>query len=289
MNYLSRHEQWNSKLFRVVNSALCSILAYLTILFIGAGVKAYVGTFFNIKTLLYFFDSIPIEDIENPWYLRSVVLVYSSGIIASIVVGLLGLSLFHVLKRLNFPFVIFFLWLYFWAVVVLSSQGLLALLGLEEYQSPYFNNLVVVLAWLRVPKYLAYFLAPVSVAFLILSCYFSTRPFISLAYSYGKVNKLRGRRKYFFETAVVPFIITALFVTALIFPEKFTYVNLIYVLYGLLAMIISWYLLYFLNIDRESVFRNVGLQKFSPFIVLLFCVVITLILWKLTTAIKISL
>ncbi|MCO5280055.1 MAG: hypothetical protein M9931_03240 [Chitinophagales bacterium] len=286
MEYLSKQEQWDSKFFRVLNSALCSIIAYLLVLFVCGAAKTYTGTFYDIKSTLYFFDSVPFSDNVATWYLKNVVIVYSSGIIAVVILGLLGLSLFHTLKRFDFPFSLFFLWLYFWASVILCAQGALALLGLEKYESPYYNNLVIVLAWLRVPQLLAYILVPASIALLTLSCYYSIRPFISMAYSYGKVNKLVRRRKYFFEIAGIPFIISALFVTAAIFPEHFTYVNIFYVLYGAISIVISWYLLFFRDVDREGVFKNFKLQKFNLFIAIFFCVVIALVLWKLDGGIK---
>lgn len=288
MDHLSGREQWNSKFFRVVNSALCSALAYLSVLFSCGATKSFTETLFQIKSNLMFYESFPVTNEPGVWYLKNILIIFTSGVLASLVLGLFGLFFFHRIKRFNIPFVLYFLWLYVWAIAMFCAQGLLALLGLEEYYSPYFNNFVVVLAWLRFPKILAYFLVPLSVAALTFLCFFSTRPFISVAYSYGKVNKLQKRRKFFFETAMVPFVMSALFVTALIFPEPFTFTNLIYVGYAALAMIISWYLLFYIDVDREGIFRNEALQKFNSFIVLIFVLVLVVIHWKLQYGIKIG-
>jgi hypothetical protein len=288
MEHLSGREQWDSKLFRVVNSAICSALAYLSVLFTCGATKSFTESLFQIKSNLMFYESFPVANEPDVWYLKNILIIFSSGILASVILGLLGLFLFHRLKEFNIPIVMYFLWLYVWAIAMFCAQGLLALLGLEEYYSPYFNNFVVALAWLRFPKILAYVLVPLSLAALTFLCFFSTRPFISVSYSYGKVNKLQKRRKFFFETAMVPFAISAMFVTALIFPEPFTYTNLIYVGYAALAMIISWYLLFYVDVDREGIFRNEALQKFNLFIVIMFALAIGAIYWKLQYGIKIG-
>lgn len=288
MEHITGREQWVGKFFRVLNSAVCSAMAYLVVLFTCGATKSFVEKLYDIKSKLVFYESFPISKETDIWYLKNIVIVFSSGILASVVVGLLGLLVFHRLKHFNIPSAIFFLWLYVWAIAMFCAQGLLALLGLEEYYSPYFNNLVIVLAWLHVPKIFAYILMPLSIGLLTFLCFFSTRPFISMAYSYGKVNKLEKRRKYFVEVAVVPFIISALFVTALILPEPFTYTNLIYVGYGALGIVISWYLLFYVDVDREGVFRNEALQRFNLFIVLMFALVMAAIYWKLYDGIKVG-
>ncbi|MCS6819521.1 MAG: hypothetical protein NZ522_06165 [Chitinophagales bacterium] len=284
----SGRELWSSKFFRITNSAVSSFLALLLAILVCGVAKAFFMKTFGIKSHLTFYDAFPVTSDPNVWYLKNVLIIYSSGIIATLLLGLAGLYLFHNLKRYDLSFSVFFIWLYVWALNIFCSQALLALLGLEEYYSPYFNNLVVVLAWLRFPKILAYLLVPISIGVLtFLSIYF-IRPFISMAYSYGKVNKLNRRRKYFFETAMVPLFISSLFVVAILVPEPFTYTGLIYIGYGLLSMIIGWYMLFYVDIDRENMFRQKALQKFSFTLFGMLVIFLVLIHWKLQYGIKIS-
>jgi hypothetical protein len=288
MENQSGKEPWHSKFFRVLNSSLCSALAYLTVLFTCGAAKSFTETLFHIRSNLLYYESFPIVNDPNDWYLKNILIIFSSGIMASFLVGWLGLFSFHRLKGLDIPISLYFLWLFVWGSAMFCAQGLLALLGLEEYYSPYFNNFVIMLAWLGFPKILAYFLVPVSVAVLTVLSFFSTKPFISIAFSYGKVNKLEKRRGFFFETAMVPFFISALFVTGLIVPEPFTYTHLIYVAYAALSMIIGWYLLFYIDVNRETIFRNHALQKVNLLIIILFVFAIAAIYWKLQYGIHIG-
>lgn len=288
MNIYSKQEQWHSKLFRVLNSAACSILAYLTVLFVSGLAKALFTAAYGIKFNLQFFDSYPIVSTSGVFYLENTASIYSSGIVAVFFTGLLSFLLFNLLKKFDATFVIYFMWLATWSVIIFCSQALLVLLGMYDLNSVYYNNLVVVFTQINLPQSLAYILFPLSVILLTIVSIYSSKCFLRLAYSFRKVNKLKRRRKFFSEIVILPFLISSLFVTTMIFPEKFVYINLVYIGYGAWGILSSWILLFYIYLDKEKLNRNTSLQKFNLFVVLMFILAMTIIYWKLDSGITIE-
>jgi hypothetical protein len=276
------HEKWYDKLFRILNSAICFSSAYLLINYLHWVVVALAGKLFKFDGFIYYHG---VKFILNGhrWDKLNVFIIYTAGPLFALIFGLLSIYLYSKFKRIKNIINIFFLWSFIIGVSIFLSQSVIASIGLNEYLSPYYTDFAIAFAWARIPRLLVY---AINLPFAVMLLYFavnSARPFMVFAYSYTKVNKLQRRRKYFFEVAILPFIIGSIITTIAIFPVSSTsyslniFVHATYLLIIAIIMFIAWYALQYIEVMKDEVIKYKNLQSLSSFGVFFFIILVIFI------------
>jgi len=254
-------EQWYDKLGRIFNSTLCFSLAYAIITYGGFFAMSIVGKFFRFDANLYYFG---IRFLLNghKWSKFKVSVIYSTYPVFALLFGLAMLYVFDRTKRKPAVANVFLLWAFVIGTSFFTAQGIIASLGANEFNSPFYQNFAVVNAWWFLPVPLVY---ATNIFFAALLLYFSInypKLFLSFSYSFSKVNKSSRRRRYFLETAVVPFILGAAVTTAITFPMNI-FIHGVYLLVIGVSLLISWVALFYLEIMKDDVLKYKTLQKLS--------------------------
>ncbi len=254
-------EQWYDKLVRIVNSTICFTLAYSLITFGGFFSMALVGKFFKFDANIYYFGIRFLLN-GNRWSKFKVTTIYSTYPLFALLFGLAMLYFYDKIKRKPSLVNVFFVWCFVIGTSIFAAQGLLASLGANEFNSPFYQNFAVVYAWWFLPAPFVYAMNILFIAFLL---YFSInypKLFLSFSYSFSKVNKSSRRRRYFLETAVLPFILGGIATTVLTFPMNI-FVHAIYLLIIGVSLLISWIALFYLEILKDDVLKYKVLQQFG--------------------------
>lgn len=269
-------EGWFSKLSRVLNSAVCFSIAYIFFMEGYWVATALVGNFFKMDAFVYYYD-VKLMLHEQEWFLKNVILIFSAGPLFSLVFGLLCLYLYNKLKAVTQPFSLILLWGYVIGVSMFCGQSLIASLGANQYNSPYYTGLSVVFAWLYFPMALIYLL---NVPFVLLLTFFAvnTGPlFLRMSYSYTKVNKLSRRRSFLLEIAIAPFIVAAAVTTGITFP-KGIFLHSTYIFAVAVFVFIMWYSMAYIEIMKDDVLKHKWLQTLNPYIIFVMVVFIALVI-----------
>jgi hypothetical protein len=254
-------ENATSKLKRIINSAACFVAAYVVITHGHFLMTAVVAKIFKYHSIVYYYGIRWMTNGER-WTKASVTVVFLAGPLSALLFGLLCLYMYDKIRSIKSIINLFFIWAFVIGTSLFCSQNIIASLGMNEYNSPYYQNFAVLYAWWRIPLPLAY-LANIPFAMLLL--YFGvnySKLFLLFAYSYTKVNKLSRKRKYFFETAIIPFLIGAVVTTIVTFPMNI-FVHGIYLLVIAVALVVSFLSISFLDIMRDEVLRYKNLQEVS--------------------------
>ncbi len=260
-------EQWSDKLIRIINSTVCFTLAYAVINFGGFFSMAMVGKFFGMAANIYYFG-IRFMLNGNKWTKMKVSLIYSAYPVFALLFGLAMLYIFDRIKRKPALLNVFLVWAFVIGTSIFTAQGIIASVGVSEFNSPFYQNFAVVFSWWFLP---AHFVYATNVLFAVLLLFFSVnypKLFLSFSYSFSKVNKSSRRRRYFLETAIVPFILGALLTTAILFDKTalaryHIFVHIIYLMIIGISLLISWVALLYLEILKDDVLKYKVLQSFG--------------------------
>jgi hypothetical protein len=162
-----------------------------------------------------------------------------------------------------------------------SGQFVIAALGAQEFNSPFFQNLTVAFAWIYMPLIFIYLLTIPALALMGFLATRVSKPFLSLSYSYSKVNKPPRRRKYFLETVIAPCILGSLAVLAFTFPLN-VYINLVYILMIIISISIAFVIIPSQELQIDEVLRYKKLQEINVSIVIFWGILLLLFLltWK---------
>ncbi len=273
-------EKWYSKLFRILNSAICFSIAYIVVTYSSWFVMGLVGKLFKFNSFVYYYG---IKYMLNgqEWTTLKVTAIYSVAPFFALFFGILSFYLFDKLKKIRILLNLFFLWGFVIGTSVFCAQGIIMSLGIGEYLSPFYQNFTVVMAWWHIPAPVVYLL---TIPFMILLAYFATnyaRPFLLFAYSYSKVMSESKRKRYFIETAFVPFIIGTLIVTGVTYPMNI-FVHAVHIFAIGAALVISWLALTYRDVQRDDILRYSSLQDLSAvFLAILFMLVLAVVVgWK---------
>jgi len=275
-------EEWQSRAARTLNSTACFSLAYVIItylLWISTGLG---GKLYKLDSFVYYYG---IKFILNghAWNKLQVVFVYASGPAFILFAALFALFLYKRLKHIRSVLNVFFLWVFVIGISIFLSQFFIASLGLYHYNSIYYQSLAVSFAWLGIPVYVVYTLNVFVVLIIIYLGVNCARPFLVFSFSYSKVNNLVRRRRYFFETALVPFILGSLISIIAVFPKDLNAKNilillasthLIYFLVTGAILTIGWLSLAYVEMSKPELVRYKSLQ--TPNVVI---IVFTVISW----------
>ncbi len=269
MEFSSGREKWNSKLFRIVNSAMAYGIAYVLLqsgyfLITAAAANSY--GIISTVTFHSFTYSSPIQD----WFKKSVVLSYSSGLLFLLMSAAIGLLVYWFTKKYDSPLRLIFLWLAVLGITMSGAEVLNGALGLSDFHSPFYQGFAIAMAWLYVQPIIAFVAAAFFLFSILASGVLFTRLFLQNAYSYRKVEKLKNRRKYFVEIAMVPALIGLMYETVLVFPEKYIFCLVTHLVYVVVFVVSGWYILFYVSMHYDDVNRQHSLQKISIVLLLLF-------------------
>ena len=261
-------EKWLSKLFRILNSAFCFASVYLALHYLHWVIVAVSGTAFDLNAFLYY-HGVKFLMNGHPWDKEMVVLTYVGAPIIMLALGLFAMATYSRTKYLASIANVFLLWTYVIGVGFFLSQAAISSVGVNAQLSAFYIDWAPVFVWLNVPAIAVYAL---NIPFVFLMFYFganTSMPFMRLAYSSTKINKVERRQKYFAETVILPFIIGALLVLAVGFPMGVTAFRENFIVHGIYLLVIAamlvvgWVSLAYLNINRDDLVRYKNLQVLS--------------------------
>jgi hypothetical protein len=150
----SNTEQWNSKLFRVVNSALCFAMAYALFNYIYWFAMVFAAKYYRCDSFIYYYG-VKIVLSSSLWNLNKVTLIYAAGPIACLLFGLVCIIIYRAMRHLPTLLNVFWVWGFVIGTGIFLAQSAIIWLGLYNYGSPYYQGLAVVLSWWRVPVWIA--------------------------------------------------------------------------------------------------------------------------------------
>ncbi len=275
-------EEWQSRAARTLNSTACFSLAYVLITYLLWFATGFIGKLYKLDSFVYYYG---IKFLLNghAWNKAKVTVVYSSGPVFVLLAALLALYLYvrgrHIRSILN----VFLLWVFIIGISVFMSQFIMAAMGIRHYTSIYYQGLAVCFTWLKVPMFVVYVLNAIVLLLIIYAGVNCARPFLQFSFSYSKVNNLVRRRKYFFETALVPFIVGSLATVIAIFPKELSAKNILVLLGAThivyLAVIgvilgIAWLSMAYIEMGKQELGRYKTLQ--TPNVV---AIVVMIVSW----------
>lgn len=275
-------ETWISKVFRIVNSIICFILAFISVNYLSWFAMAFVGKFFKCDAIVYSYGIkfITPVDPELFWNKIKIILIFSTPVLFPLLFGLACLYIYDKTKGIKSVLNLYLAWGFMIGTITFATQNVIASLGLGQVNSEYYRNLAVVYSWLRIPIPLVYIL---NIPFAIVFLYFSkhaVRPFLLFAYSFTKVNKLSRRRKYYIETMALPFILGSIIVLCLKFYVGLIHDMFIILLYFVgmgISMLYGIYSLGETEIMKDEVLKYKSLQEANYFLPVLLIVVCGLV------------
>ena len=273
--HLNKSEKTESKLSRILNSTFSFVIAYLFVNFGYNFFTAISCRAFGMNARMYFYG-VHIHTLGQTWSTKRILFVYSAGFMFCFFLGIISIYLYNKFRKKSLVINLLFLWLAVISISTVIAQSIIGCLGISDYTSPFYQNLAVVYAWLRVPIFLSYvFLVPF-VLLLLLLAKIMAREFISFTYSFSKISKRKKRQSYFLSVALLPAIIGSLGVLGIIalYYEMFNYLYITIVNLGVIvfAAILSMVFLLKTEISPDDLVRYKNLQSISLplFLMLLF-------------------
>lgn len=261
-------EEWQSRVSRTVNSTACFSLTYVIITYLLWFAMGITGKLYKFDSLIYYYGITFILN-SHAWSPLKVASVYCAGPFSILIIALLGIYLFGKMKKIKTILNLFFLWLFIVGMGIFLSQFIIAALGIYKYHSLYYQGLAVSFAWLKIPVSIVYALNALALVFVVYIGVNCARPFLAFSYSYSKVNSHARRRKYFFEIALVPYILGSLITIIAIFPKDWSAKNvlillasthLIYIAAIGIILAIGYLSLAYLEITKQELVRYKSLQ-----------------------------
>ena len=248
------------------------IIAYLLIMFLFSVTTGLIGKLFGFDPNISI-TGVKFDLGSHKWDRLSVFVVYSFGAFFTLGLGVLFYYAFSQFKsKINLANLVF-LWGAVIAFSIVAAQGLLPCLEPDEQKACY-TNLTVVFAWFSFPLFILYLLCFFFFAFLVLFSIYTSKPFLSLSYSFSKVSKTDRKRKFYFETVIIPYVVSCTLIQMYMhytYPvENFRVLNLIYMVCIGISLSVSFLVININDIRSEEVLRYKNLQTVSPVLFILF-------------------
>lgn len=268
----NKSEKITSKGARIINSVMAFIIAYLIVMFLFSVVTGLIGKIFGFDSNISI-AGVKFDLGSHKWDRWSVFVVYSIGTFFTVMLGVFFYYTFFQFKsRPNLANLVF-LWGSVIAFSIVAAQGLLPSLEPNDPRACY-TNLTVVFAWFSTPLFALYILGFVFFAFLAFFSIYTSKHFLALSYTFSKVSKTSRKRKYYFETVIIPYLISCTLLLVYIhytYPaENFRVLNLIYMLCIGVSITVSFLVININDIRSEEVLRYKKLQTVSPVLFILF-------------------
>lgn len=282
----SKSEKNISKAGRIFNSTVAYICTYAIFDYVYFLAPALMAKVFNFSATVYFYGN-RFDLKGQEWTRLKITFVFISGLIAGLLLTGVCTFLFSKYKGKGILITLLTLWGSVVGCAFFCAQGMIANLGANVSLSPFYHHLSVVYSWFYTPDPIVYLFSIPFFALLVFVGYYVGKPFLSLSYSYSKVNKPSRKRKYFLETAIVPFILGSLLILIFIllvydndsqsgnnWLNKFlqlTTLNFAFI-FILLLMALAW--THVQDISVDSVLRLKTLQTPNLFLVGVLAIVV---------------
>jgi hypothetical protein len=273
-------EKWHERLSRVINSTACFSVAYILLTYLfwfGMGVAGLIARF---DSFIYYYGIKIILNDQN-WSKLKVSFIFFAGPGLCLGLGLLCLFLFNRLKKFNNAINIFLLWMFVIGTTMFTSETVVATLGTHHYASPYYKGFAVIFSWWHLPRPVVYLFALPLLFLFLFFCVKYAKPFVITAFSYSKVNTEGRRKRYFIETAIIPFILGAVVTSVVTYPMNLE-IHAIYITMIALSMLIGWFSLTYIKVSKEELVRYEAMKTLNPFFLFLLLMAISLVFigWK---------
>jgi hypothetical protein len=261
-------EKLDSKLSRIVNSTFAFASAFVILMGGYYLVTALMAKLFGFDATAYYFG-VKLYKNKLSWGRLNISFIYGVGTLFLLVTGLFSTYLFYKFKHKMYVLLLIPLWGMVIGGSMFAAQGIIIALGEGEYNSPFYQNLSVVASWLRLPLVICYLMGiPFLLAGIVFSLFYA-KPFMTLAYSYSKVNNTKRKNKFFLETMLLPYLLGSIIVLIFTFPLNI-WITLVYLVCIGLSLITSFFVLRFQSIKMDEVLRYKNLQIVNLPVVILF-------------------
>lgn len=260
----NKKEKNSSKAGRLLNSAMAFVIAYLGILSLLCLSTALVGRIVGFDPQIYFYG-IKFALGRHRWTTANAFWVWSSGTIITVLLGVLFARLYTSLRERPMLLNLVALWGAIIAYSVAAAQTLLPLLSGYDELSPFYTNLAIAFNFAGVPVWALYIICISAFVILLAGTAHSARSFLAFSYSFSKVNRRSRRRKYYLETAVLPFLLGSV-VVFLFFRETYQFYNfnaqnLLYIGVIAIVVLLSLLLAGMSELSQDEVLRYKNLQQ----------------------------
>lgn len=268
----NKKEKLASKLARILNSTMAFVIAYMVIIFLFSVATALIGKLFGFDSNISF-AGVKFDLGRHRWDKLNVLVIWSFGTIFTGLLGGLFFYLFSEFKsRVNLANLVF-LWGAVIAFSIFTAQGVLPCLEPDE-QLACYTNLTVVFTWLSAPLVLVYLLGFFLIIFLVFFSIYASKPFLAFSYSFSKVSKTNRKRKYYFETVIIPYLLACVVLlgfTHFTYPSiNFKVLNIVYMACIAVSLGVSFLVININDMKSEEVLRYKNLQKTNPVLFILF-------------------
>jgi hypothetical protein len=272
----NKKEKLSSKMARVLNSAMAFIIAYMIVIFLFSVVTALAGKIFGFDSSISL-SGVKFDLGHHKWEKGNVAVVWSFGTFFTAMLGFIFFYLFSQFKTILNVINLVFLWGAVIAYSIVAAQLIMPCIEPGQ-QLACYTNLAVVFTWLAIPVFFQYLLAAVAVVFLALFSIYASKPFLSFSYSFSKVSKSGRKRKFFFETVLVPFALASfvfLTFTKYTYPSiNFKVINLVYMSTIAFSLLVSFLVININDVKSDEVLRYKTLQKTNPVLFLLLIILL---------------
>ena len=268
----NKKEKLASKMARILNSTMAFVIAYMLVIFLFPLATGLIGKLFGFDSNISF-AGVKFDLGRHKWDSLNVAVIWSFGTVFTALLGGLFFYLFIQFKaRVNLGNLVF-LWGAVIAFSIFAAQGVLPCLEPGERLACY-TNLTVVYTWLSTPLTIIYILSFFFLAFLAFFSIYASKHFLAFSYSFSKVSKTDRKRKYYFETVIVPYLLGCLVLlsfTRATYPSvNFKAVNVVYMACIAISLAISFLVININDMKSEEVLRYKNLQKTNPVLFILF-------------------
>jgi hypothetical protein len=283
-NVSNKREKLASKVARVLNSMMAFMIAYLTIMFFMYMSTALIGKVFGFDALIYYYG-VKFQLGRHKWTTYNVFWIWSFGTIFTFMLGVMFSILYRYFKDKLILVNLVSLWGMVIAFSIAAAQFVLPCLAGTE-GSVYYTNLSIVFNYLSLPVGLMYFIC---IVVLVILAFFSTntsKEFLSFSYSFSKVNKRERKRKYYFETVFIPYVLAGVLLLAFFYEDyhyvNFVYQNMVYLTVVGLALLVSFLVINISDMRSDDVLRYKSLQQISAvmFVVLMMILTFMAVTWQ---------
>jgi len=283
-NESNKREKNDSKLARVLNSAMAFMIAYLLVMGFLYMSAAVMGKLFGFDVQVYYY-TVKFQLGRQGWTSFNTSWIYGVSTLILAGVGMVSLYAYHYFKAKLQLANLVLLWAAVISFSIAAAQGLLPVLA-TDVSSPYYTNLAIVYDRWHMPDSGMYFILILFFAGLIFFAINLVRPFLYFSYSYSKVNKRNRRLKYFVETAILPFVIASALILIFYWQTyhqiNFMLQNGVYIAVISGVLLVTFLMVNIIDVRPDDVLRYKNLQQISAvqFVVLIVVLVILTVTWQ---------
>lgn len=254
-------EHISSRVWRIMNSAISFTVVFLLFTYLFYLFTALAGKVFGFDSSLTY-NGVKFNLHQIFWTRKTVLAICGMGPLVVFVLGLFCAYVYSEIKQK--PLLVNLMLM--WGVVIGTGMALShifsGVFGINDINSPFYQNFAAIYAFFSVPKALAVAAAIGAFFLLVFFAFNFAKPFMSFSFSYRKVNKLNRKLKFFLEIAIVPYILGSAFVSFMTFPFNI-YQNTLNLLTIGVGLIMTLYSLNYVNVTMDDVNRYKLLQKMN--------------------------